>query len=99
MKYGYKEVRKLCSSDLRSLCIKENWYTGGTNDEYFNLMQMTEKDNITTDDIVEIATDIIEHSNVAVEKYMKCDGLSFGECYTYVMYLIAEKCYVYFEEC
>ena len=96
MKYGYKEIRTLSSMDLRALCISEDWYTGGTNEEYYNLMQMTEKENITTDDIVEIATDIIEHSDMAKNKFEKSSG---GEdFYTHVMYLIAESSYTYFEK-
>lgn len=97
MKYGYKEIRTLHSSDLRALCIRENWYTGGTNEEYYNLMQMTEKENITTDDIVEIATDIIEHSERAKADFERATG---GEnFYLHCMFLIAEACNTYFEEC
>lgn len=98
MKYGYKEIRYLSSSDLRALCIAEDWYTGGTNEEYANLMAMINKDNITTDDIVEIATDIVEHSSEAIKGYMKNAGLTIGECYTHVMFLIAERCNTYFAE-
>ena len=96
MKYGYKEIRKLHTSDLRALCIREDWYTGGTNEEYANLMNMTFKDNITTDDIVEISTDIIEHSETAKQKFERASG---GEnFYLHVMYLVAEACFTYFEE-
>lgn len=97
-KYAYREIRRIDSSTLRSLCIRENWYTGGTNAEYCNLLDMTNKDNITTDDIVEMATDIISHSGEAMKELKKSCGLSDGECYTHVMFLIAEKCYTYFEE-
>ena len=98
MKYGYKEVRTLHHSDLRALCIKENWYTGGTNEEYDNLFKMTEKENITTDDIVEIATDIVEHSETALEKFKQDSGLELSDFYTHIMYLIAETCNTYFKE-
>jgi len=97
-KYGYREVRRLHSSDLRSLCIREDWYTGGTNKEYAKLFEMADKDNITTDDIVEIATDIIEHSDTAVERLKRDAGLSIGEVYTHFMYLVSEACITYFEE-
>ena len=98
MKYGYEEIRILSSSDLRALCIAENWYTGGTNEEYANLLNMTKKNNITTDDIVEMATDIVEHSSEAINGYIKNAGLTMGGCYTHVMFLIAEKCNTYFVE-
>ena len=61
-KYGYKEVRTLSKDNLRLLCISKDWYTLGDCEEYENLLDMTRKDNITTDDIVEIASDIMEHS-------------------------------------
>lgn len=96
MKYGYKEIRTLSSMDLRALCIRENWYEGGTLRDWDNLMSMTEKENITTDDIVEIATDIIEHSETAKAKYERASG---GEnFYLHVMFLIAEACNTFFEE-
>lgn len=98
MKYGYKEIRTLSSISLRELCIAEGWYTGGTNEEYENLLYMTNKDTITTDDIVEMATDIIEHSQSAIDDYMKLAGLTLSGCYTHVMFLIAEKCVTYFCE-
>ena len=99
MKYGYKEVRRLSGSDLRVLCIREDWYTGGTNEEYADLLNKTNNiENITTDDIVEIAADIVEHSEEAVKKLEVQGGLSFGEVFTHVMYLVAESCSSYFEE-
>ena len=63
-KYGYTEIRKISSESLRSLCIKNNWYTNGDNEEYGHLLidLADSKDNITTDDIVEIAQDIYDHS-------------------------------------
>lgn len=57
------ETRKLYYDDLRQLCIKNNWYTQGNCKDYENMLNMSEKDNITTNDIVAIATDIMNHSN------------------------------------
>jgi len=62
-KYGYKEVRQINMSDLRSLCIKNNWYTKGNNEEYRNLLNMT-REEATTDVIIEIATDILDKSEI-----------------------------------
>ena len=62
MKYGYKIVRKLSSEALRILCIDREWYDAGDNEEYANMLDMAKKKEITSDDIVEIATDICEHS-------------------------------------
>lgn len=69
MKYGYREIRKIHADSLRNLCIAKNWHTRGNNEEYGHLLyDMAEgKENITTDDIVEIAQDITEHSDTDQE--------------------------------
>jgi hypothetical protein len=84
-KYGYKEIRKLHWHDLRNLCISKNWYMLGNNEEYEQLESLTNKDNITTDNIVEIATDIYSHSNTEYE-------------ITNICFEIARICNAYFEE-
>lgn len=59
-----KETRKLYRDDLRRLCIKNNWYTRGTCEEYEKMLTFADAcDNVTTADIVKIATDIICHSD------------------------------------
>lgn len=58
----YKEIRVLHWDDLRKLCINKHWYTAGNSTAYENMLAKCEKDNITTDDIVEIAQDIMEHT-------------------------------------
>lgn len=64
MKKRYTEVRKIFADDLRNLCIRKNWYTKGTCEEYTHLLHVmaAEGKNITTGDIVDIAFDIMEHS-------------------------------------
>ena len=71
MKYAYKEIRRIRANDLRNLCVEEDWYTCGDNDEYGHLLLdlAGHKENITTDDIVEIASDIIEHSDLSVSDF------------------------------
>lgn len=63
MKYGYKVIRRLSSDALRSLCIERAWFTGGDGEEYNKMLAKTQKEDITSDDIVEIANDIIEHTD------------------------------------
>lgn len=58
-----KETRKLYSEELRMLCIKRNWYTEGTNAEYIPLLNAVDKlENVTTEDIVNIASNVLEYS-------------------------------------
>ncbi len=76
MKYGYEEIRQIFPWDLQSLCMKRKWYTCGDNDEYDHLLYdlAGNKDNITTDDIVEIASDIIEHSELSAADFERVAG-------------------------
>lgn len=61
----YKEIRTLSAMNLRNLCIRESWYTRGTNDEYDHLLDLAaDKENLTTADIIAIAEDIAAHSNL-----------------------------------
>lgn len=92
-KYGYREIRKMGSDSLRALCIKENWYTRGNNEEYAKLLDMADRENITTDDIVEIATEIIDKSDM---DFALCP---LGAIYTNVMYKLGKICCTFFEEC
>lgn len=84
--HGYKEIRKMEMCSLRGLCIRMNWYTDGDIDEYDNLLRTADRcENITTDVLVELATDIRSHSNTDHE-------------ITTIMYELADICYTYFEE-
>lgn len=82
----YKEIRTLSRSDLRTLCINHNWYTSGTTAEYENLLSLTEKENITTEDIVLISVNIMNHST---------DNERTLESYCFE---IARTCNTFFEE-
>ena len=66
MKKQYKEIRKISASALRQLCVEHDWYTAGDNDEYGHLLYdlANDKPNLSTADIIEIAADIMEHSEL-----------------------------------
>lgn len=63
---NYKETRRLGASALRALCIRENWYTLGDNDEYEHLLLdlAGNKPHLATGDIIAIAEDIAVHSDL-----------------------------------
>ena len=76
-----KELRTLRADSLVGLCVEHNWYTKGSSIEYQKLIDfVATKENLTTEDILLIATDIIEHSteheltetNVCFEIARKC---------------------------
>lgn len=87
MKYGYKETRIIDTDAVRQLCIAKKWYTLGTNEEYAHLLLdiIPNIENVTSDDLVEIATDIMEHSDT-------------DYTFTSIMFELAKICRSYFEE-
>lgn len=70
MNRAYKETRQLSPSALREKCIRQNWYTLGTNDEYGHLLLdlAGNKPNLMTDDIIAIAKNIAAHSELQEEQ-------------------------------
>ena len=61
-----KEVRLLSPVALRNLCIRNNWYTCGSNTEYSHLLldlTYNGRAHMTTDEIEAVARDIIMHSS------------------------------------
>lgn len=81
-----KETRQLNSEELRTLCIKKEWYTRGNNEEYRELLNYAnDTQNITTDDITALARDIKEHSDTE-------------HSITSICFEIARVCNSYFEE-
>lgn len=91
MKATYKEFRHLSGDDLRSLCIRNNWYTHGTCEEYERLFNFLHDEcgcpeNMTTDKLAEIAEDIMEHSDIT------------SYTITTVMFELARACNTFFEE-
>ena len=81
-----REIRKLYWDDLRNLCIRKGWYTKGTSTEYETMLNMSEKENIATEDIVAIAQDIMDHSD---DDKMELTSYCFE---------IAKICNTFFEE-
>lgn len=67
MNKNYKEIRKISAGALRLLCLNNYWYTAGDNDEYGHLLfdLAANKENLSTADIIKIAEDIMEHSDLS----------------------------------
>lgn len=63
-----KETKRLDNDKVRAMCIRCNWYTAGTNEDYSNMFKMCNADNITPAKLYEIAKDIYEHTNIAAAK-------------------------------
>lgn len=63
-----KETKRLDDSKVRAMCTRCNWYTAGTNQDYGNMFKMCNADNITPEQLYNIAKDIYEHTNVSNAK-------------------------------
>ena len=80
-----KEVRIISMCDLRKACIKYDWYTCGDTDEYSYLLSYANMlENITTDELETIATDIKIHSNTEHEVKDIMFILSNEYCITFI---------------
>lgn len=60
-----KEYRRIRATALRKVCIENDYYECGDNDEYAYLLHdlSSKKFNLTTSDIAKIAQDIKNHSD------------------------------------
>lgn len=86
----YTETRTLDSSKLRAICIENDWYTHGTNEEYASLFAKLHDEygcpeNMTTEKLAEIAADIMTHSEIS------------DYTITSVMFVLARACVTYFD--
>ena len=92
-----KEIKKINVDKLRSMCIKNNWYTRGTTSDYNNMFKMCQKGNITTNQIYKIAKDIYEHTNV--DKAVQGCSCEYGDNENILnMMIYVNNCtYVYYK--
>ena len=84
-----KEIRNISAGNLRNLCIKERFYTKGNSVEYGNLLYKlsSDKKNLTTKNIIAIATDIKKHSRTEKE----IEDICFDVAWTCNSYFINDK--------
>ena len=74
-------------SDVRHVCIKNNWYTHGTCQQYENMLNMVEGYYPSDVRIFCVAEDIFEHSN---QDYWVRDGrLTKEEAIESIMFVLA----------
>lgn len=92
-----KEIRRIDEMKVRRMCINEDFYTCGTNEDYGNLLfNLCDKENVTLADIEEIAADILVHS--VWERKAESYGCDYDELLANVMgNLINDCCYSYIE--
>lgn len=85
-KYGYAETRTIAPEAIRSACIAHDWYYCGTEEEFEELLAYGFSGRpIGTDELVEMATLIKEHSDTEDD-------------YCYILYELARLCRSTFKE-
>lgn len=78
---------------VRALCIKENWYTCGTNEEYSKMLAHCRvtgrgKQDQFLKDLFEVASDIYNHSEID----LTMTGSTELEYISDIMYAISNEC-------
>lgn len=81
------ETRKLNKEELRKLCIEYNWCNACNNTEYEELLNICDKDNISAEDIANIAATIDQYT---------VNNPYNGEIQS-IAFNVARKCYSTFE--
>lgn len=87
------EKRTITRSALRNLCVEKDWYTYGTNEEYDNILNFVASNEMTTENIAKVATDIFEHSNKNCFKDCEANGTT---ALKYVLFELAEIAHTFF---
>ena len=91
-----KETRKIQIDKVRSMCIRNDYYTHGTCEEYAEMFEMCKVENPTTEDFAEIATDILYHSDK--RKMKESTGLSMQESRKCIMFELINDCTITYIE-
>ena len=88
----YREFRKIDSEMVRSMCIRECYYTRGDVDAYTHLLVdlCDFKKEITIDDLEEITEDILEHSDV--KSFCGMYGCSEKELFQSTLWKLINEC-------
>lgn len=91
-----KEVRKINVDKVRSMCIRNDYYTHGTNRAYMAMFEKCRVENPTTEDFAIIAEDIFDNSDRAGMK--ERTGLSSLELVKGIMFELINDCTTVFIE-
>ena len=71
---------------IRQMCIKRNLYTCGTCEDYSRMLNFARDADVTTENLIKIAQDIAEHSN------LQAYGCSYRESVENFIYVLANEC-------
>lgn len=90
------ECRKFNIDDLYCLCLENDFYEAGTNEDYEAMLEMARKagGHVKTDDIKHIAEDILDHSTKEIAQPYYDDPYEFRG----LMQMILQCTWTWFEE-
>ena len=71
----------LPSEDVRSLCIEKQFYTRGTNEDYDAMLNLCTKSPMDSEKLIEIAEDIVEHTDPDNEWIASYEAVDEVICY------------------
>lgn len=74
--------------DLRNLCIRQEYYTRGDCEAYEELLSYVDGRNITDNDIIAIADNIYDHSDI--DRIMEEYGCSSDEVFDSIYFNVGE---------
>ena len=81
----YKEIRRVYEEKLRKLAIENGWFDETDNEEYSAWLNYSTKDNITTEDLEEMAVMVFDYTD---EETMR----EYQYCLEPIMHTIANEC-------
>ena len=81
-----QEIRRIDTDKVRAMCIRNNYYTSGTNEDYCKMFRMC----CSSFGILAIASDIFEHSNK--ERLMQESGCSKKEVLENICFELINDC-------
>lgn len=81
-----QETRKIDVGKVRAMCIRNDYYTCGTNEDYDKMFQKCRSNC----DVLLIASDILEHSNK--ERLMNQSGCSEKEVLENICFGLINNC-------
>lgn len=91
-----KEVRRIQADKVRSMCIRNDYYTHGTCKEYADMFELCEVENPTIEDFAEIAWDIYYNSDWRGMK--ERTGLTSKELARGIMFELINDCTIVYIE-
>lgn len=96
MKYmNYKETKTWSASDIREMCIANDLYTCGDCESYNRMLTFVRKNKPTKKNILWVANDIFEHSNI--EEKMNIYGEDESGIFENILFNIANKIMSFYE--